>query len=610
MVPLHGQELAFYTERLRSWAVYIPDAEKETLDNMISYLCSLRATLQGKATVTPEQQAAKDIRQCLLTTHLKSTSDMPHMVSSSLDLVMPGLSAPELRSPSSVGIDQFKADVSYMLVTRDLNFQRCMLRFGWADSSPQGPHDFFMWKFRYIFADEMSVTVKAMTTLITKPGGCLGGAIEDDCDISLTVLRERKEANAILKTNVLEHNSPQTTLGQGHTAASDKVSCGMHIHSLESHNESHCLRSIDEYLAFVTDLGTEVKITDFELDRSDLSSVLPRWLASRASGAPMLQDADDDSSEAVHTRYCNPLLQSQSNAYLRNAMPIPGSGHTVHNSIKDLHTALDHYQEFLDQLKVVELALHHPGRKERILATCFEGTPFDVHRGLVEHFTCTLYEERWGAVSEFCREVMAPLAVLRRCWSQSQYEGRGEAADLERRWVKDAGSRAFVPSELTNVLGSARFRHYNYMVVKLNVIPTRLMGWFDGCPCHHNVVRSAKTLYMRHRLLQEYGLDCNGCPCSSCRAWEVIDGRVDDVVKELGAQCESDIMAAVDVKGADGLTEPLMPADLSDIIRDYHSGLAFIQFNLDLRLSWRKQLPWMIMGMSHPITARAAHWAR
>ena len=246
-VPLQGQELAFYTEKLRSWAGHIPDAEKETLDNIISYLDSLRSTLAGQAVVTPEQEAIKDIRQATLATHLKSTAEMPHLVSSSVDLVMPGSSlAPTLRSPSAMMQSQFKADISYMLCTRDLSFQRCMLRFGWADSSPQGPYDFFLWQFRHIFASELSVTAKAMVTLITTPGGCLGGGIGDDVEISLTALNDRKEANAILKKNVLEHNSPQATLGQGHTAAEDKVSTAMHIHCCESHDAAHLLRSIDE----------------------------------------------------------------------------------------------------------------------------------------------------------------------------------------------------------------------------------------------------------------------------------------------------------------------------------------------------------------------------
>ena len=291
-------------------------------------------------------------------------------------------------------------------------------------------------------------------------------------------------------------------------------------------------------------------------------------------------------------------------------MPIPGAGHTVHNSLKDLASALTHYQEFFDQLKVVELALGHAGRNERIVAKCFEGTPFSVHKGIIEHFHWTLHEERWGAIADFCRNALVPVAILRRCWSQSQYEGRGEATILERAWNAKAGGRAFVPAELTELLRSPLFRHYHYMVVKLNLIPRYLMVWFDSCPCHQDILSTGKTSDKRARALRADGLDSLGCPCGSCRAWEVIDGRVDDLLRDIGQAFENDILQTVDIKNADGLTQPLNPADLSKVLTDYRGGLAHIQFALDLRLSWRRNLPWMLMGIPHPNPARGAHWAR
>ena len=274
-------------------------------------------------------------------------------------------------------------------------------------------------------------------------------------------------------------------MGQGRTAAEDKVSSAMHIHKNESYDVNHLLRGLDEYLAFVSDLGTEVKITEFELNRADLSSIMPRWMSSQTGRAPLQVDVLDG-GEHEHRRYHNPLQQCvDSNAFLRNAMPIPGAGHTVHNSVKELPSALDHYKVFLGQLRVVERVLTHPGRVERVIARCILGALFAKHRGLLEHLSYSLHEERWGAIAAFCAAALAPVAVLRRSWSEAQYEENGVGTYLERDWATKSGDRAFKPAEFTAVLRSPLFRHYHFMVVKLKTIPTRLMGWFDGCPCHH-----------------------------------------------------------------------------------------------------------------------------
>ena len=208
----------------------------------------------------------------------------------------------------------------------------------------------------------------------------------------------------------------------------------LHIHNNESYDVDHLLRSLDEYLAFVPDLGTEVKLTEFEINRADLSSIMPRWMSSLTGRAPLQADVPDD-GEHKHRRYHNPLQQCvDANGLMRNAMPIPGAGHCVHNSVKELASALDHYKIFLGQLKVVERVLTHPGRVERLIARCLLGTPFAKHRGLLEHFPYTLHDERWGVIAAFCAAALAPVAILRRAWSEAQYEENGVGTYLERDW--------------------------------------------------------------------------------------------------------------------------------------------------------------------------------
>ena len=52
----------------------------------------------------------------------------------------------------------------------------------------------------------------------------------------------------------------------------------------------------------------------------------------------------------------------------------------------------------------------------------------------------------------------------------------------------------------------------------------------------------------------------------SCRAWELIDGRLDFVIRDLGAEIETSIMDTMNLKHNDGLALPLSPDDLILIV--------------------------------------------
>ena len=160
-------------------------------------------------------------------------------------------------------------------------------------------------------------------------------------------------------------------MGQGHTGAEDKVSSSLHMFSMECWDTEQLLKYLDEFQSFTSDMGTEIKITDFAIDRDRLGLIMPTWLSTRVSRAPPQAEALGD-AECQH--YHNHLEQCSGRAFLRNAMPIPGSGHMIHNVIKGLPESMSHYKSFLEDLKTVEKALTHPGRRDRIIAKCLAGT--------------------------------------------------------------------------------------------------------------------------------------------------------------------------------------------------------------------------------------------
>ena len=75
-------------DALRHWGPLIPD--KARLNDIISHLDSVRATLDCSAHAPQKKQAAKDIKQALMTTYLKSSKAMQEFASDLFNMVLPG----------------------------------------------------------------------------------------------------------------------------------------------------------------------------------------------------------------------------------------------------------------------------------------------------------------------------------------------------------------------------------------------------------------------------------------------------------------------------------------------------------------------------------------
>ena len=173
---------------------------------------------------------------------------------------------------------------------------------------------------------------------------------------------------------------------------------------------------------------------------------MPRWLANRTRRSPLLEEGQGPSGAPAR----NPFLQCEGDEFLRNAIPVSGAGHMIHNSVRGFVEALKHFPAFFLQLKVVEMALGHPGRCERICATCLQGTAFSKRIDSFKKFSFTLHEMRWTAVAAFCAATTSLLAVLRRCFSASAYLQRGRGELVERDWEKADGRKFGARDFLTN----------------------------------------------------------------------------------------------------------------------------------------------------------------
>ena len=286
-------------------------------------------------------------------------------------------------------------------------------------------------------------------------------------------------------------------MGQGATAIADKASAGVHSQSFETYDEQHTWSALDEYEGMCIDLGVEAKLSEFHVQK-DLSDVLPHWLAQRGRRSPLPPDEFDlaEGSDLSHR-----FIPCEGDFLLRNAMPNPGTSHLIHGVMKEVSGGMQHFEHFFQQLKVFEKLLQHPGRKERLMATCMEGTPFSEYMPVIKTFSYTLHVPRWSAVATFCSASVKPIGILRRCWNHAAYEAKGAGTYLEKSF-EDSEDKRFRPADVAPLLKQGLFRAYLVLIICIHGLGRRLNAWFRGCPCHAKIWKEAGSNAYKQEVVQ------------------------------------------------------------------------------------------------------------
>ena len=126
------------------------------LNRIVEYLQNADATLGGTAARSPREVAKQDMRQALLSLHVKR-GDLKTIIRSGIATAFGSkvLSDPHVHAHFKTWKDLFRIDLAYSMMTRDLRFQECHIRFGWADGSPHGLYDFLIWKYKFVKASDL-----------------------------------------------------------------------------------------------------------------------------------------------------------------------------------------------------------------------------------------------------------------------------------------------------------------------------------------------------------------------------------------------------------------------------------------------------------------------
>ena len=403
-----------------------------------------------------------------------------------------------------------------------------------------------------------------------------------------------------------ETKSVPQTLGSGCTALDDKAATTINTHGLEAWDTDQTRRSLGEYQSFTTDLGTEGKLTDFNLANGAVNGVMPFWAAARVGRQPLAEEGDSRYVQAQPDK----ANKCESDCLLPNAVAIPGSNHLLHSVSQGIDEGMTHYKSFYEDLRVVQQILTAPARKERLLATCFVGTPYAGESKCIEQFSFSLHEPRWSAVFAFSQASIRPIAVLRRAWCARAYSGNGEHVVVEKM-VADGAQ--FDPRALTKILRSPLFRGYQHMVVKAKKPVNRLTSWFEGCPCHEKllIVDAVETETRRRRgqsvraALVQDGLPDGRCPLMSCRISEVVDGKVDEVLAEGLEASTQQLKTTLALRQQDASLGPMSDSEWAMVMHDWQCANSRLVLSVAIKFAWCKHLPWLLFGMAHPIVSRA-----
>ena len=251
-------------------------------------------------------------------------------------------------------------------------------------------------------------------------------------------------------------------------------------------------------------------------------------------------------------------------------------------------------------LKVEGQLLGHQGRRDKYVAGCLVGTPHASKRNAFKRFGITLYKPRWLNVVAYCKASMIPAHIIRETFSPDQYNGSSIDANEKN---KGEGT-PFSANELRRILDDQWYRGYKLSLIKANQVIVELDKWLDNCPCHHHLftnIRAGRST--RGRMMKDDGLSKGHCPLVSCWGWQLTHGALRDLIAKLRLRCVADLVTEFDGRG-------LSSDVVARLLPEFHRAVDNIEMNLQIKSAWLNELPWSLLGLSHPNVAKAQAWAR
>ena len=462
------------------------------------------------------------------------------------------------------------------------------LRYAWGDASSKEPHEVYNSRHRRLPRDMVVELAAAWHWLSSHPLVSVDGM-----DAHPETLIMRKQFSQLLFDNIRLHSQAPQLLGQGRTGVLDKASAQVHASLLEVTDVSELESHFESYVSWCTDMGVEAGMPMVQLMR--IEDVLPVYLRP-ARGQDATHIVDGFIEEGVLEGTAQERPQS---CLMPEALPIPGVMHAVHNAVKDMDKAFTVFQgfkDFYDQVKLLDKFLGHRRRCERFCECVLKADDNLYKRGraVLLTFSSTLYEQRWSELCLYLEKATDALELLRAHWDEAAYV-RG--CGYEHASANQAPSRedGWSPKELTGILQSVVFYANWHLQRHLRLGIESFTRWAEGCSCHEFLLIGSSSYEQEKALRTEIEAPSDvavRCPCMSCRGPHMAAGQLQSFIHELKTSRFHQALGPVIPK--------LTAEDLQRLQTDWCRAVQHLATDLQLRLRFWQDLPWIIVGGAHP----------
>eukprot|EP00971_Amphidinium_carterae_P352670 6492698-Amphidinium_carterae.1 len=520
-------------------------------------------------------------------------------------------------SASTLGRAELALDATLCSMSRKRHVSSIsqVVRFGFADSSPQASHDWLLSEHRAVSVELLpsllsnlsrpalcmqliSVAHWTIRYLMCVPGSIVRitfalDAAETAAEIPLDVKALLKEMSAGMSTHV--HVPVSVTSGQ--RALVHKVTALAWSFFLDAGLEFFP-QYLSTFRSFTTDMGVELGISDFRLSNG-AASLLPDYLLNATAfeddpdvliiTQPMQGQLGSHNAHTATWRDMSVCEESAEEAFLPKALTLPGIQHIIHNLLASAHSQLTWWDEFYGRLKNCERFLHLQENRDRFAATCLQHRPgFHQHIHVMKRWSHTLYEKRWHEVVEYLREFVHILPVLQLGWNRDRFTNYVDTAAT--RTSEGDGDEVlgllFDADMLSETLQNMLFAAYAHALLAIDGLLEELGTWCSFCVCHRTMCKNM-SLYARGCVMEtHYGQ--RTCPLAGCVAPEMASGEYQRVLSSLWQQ------NVVSTFSASSIVTSLTETDLQTIQSDMLQLKTQISLGLQTKLQFFHELPWSL----------------
>ena len=355
-------------------------------------------------------------------------------VASAVEQFLNNSAKPILHGKSTIHRARLSLDVALMLtIRRAVASMPRVVRFGWADSSPQHQRDWLLSAHDWIKWEDLPKVAEAANGLVKlrleREQRRRDGDDSSDSDRDGAVAGDKHDSterwHETLFSCIHRHDHPPAALGHCATSLAHKIAALCHVWSLEV--GAQCLaRFSQRCFSFATDMGTELGISEFAKQKP--LDLLPYWMRKLS----VVSDVDDGNASSAAQQLAASDCDLPS-VFLPNSFTIPVMLHICYNLCSEVNQSPSYWKTFFGQLKVMEMLISYRFRRELFISTCLLGTMWEDEQSSFERFSCRLYEARWGEVLDFVSRFPSSFDSARRGLGRSNMSTGHERLRRGRR---------------------------------------------------------------------------------------------------------------------------------------------------------------------------------